>query len=361
MPDTYTIYLINEGASTQNFWCFLQRPQELVDDPNVFANSSTQLAVPPNSPAINTFTIPVQYVVGAGASNHAVGLGIQVTSTTTVNAELNDEFSATYADVPPPLGPTLTQSGTGAGPNQISIASNAFNQVNNEANGWFSNMSFGIQTAQGFMGMTWSPSPSQTTTLTPTLQFYVAVGSYGSNTLASWNTVSNTSAQLTVPYSFALRKATVTYTATGQWQVTPGAPPAAQLARASQLSGVVDAHRSLSQAHSDLISLLGSSVAPASGLFGDATSQLDTVQSVTWDSALPEAGGAALAIPLLGVLTVKTALVSAFSYFTLSGITFNITSAPVNGTTIQFSYSGNQSAAAIEALLKAGAQILLGR
>ncbi len=219
----YTIYLINQMTTTQVFWCFLQPPVELVGVPGVYANSNVSLGVAPNSPATNTFTIPVQYLVGAGASNNAVGLNVKIDSTITADAALKDKFLATYRDVPPDMGPTLAKY-SAAPPQSVAISTNPFNQKNNEANGWFASMSFGIQTLQGFIGMTWSPSPNQTRMLTPKLKFYVAVGSYSANTLAEWTTVSNDAVSLIVPDSFDLRESTVTYTPTGEWQVTPGAP-----------------------------------------------------------------------------------------------------------------------------------------
>jgi hypothetical protein len=356
MADNYTIYLVNKSATTQLFWCFLQQPVELAGQPGVFANSAASLAVPSNSPAQNFFTIPAQFVVGAGASNNAVGLNVKVTSAITLDADLTDQYSAVYANVPPNMGPTLTLSGTEASPTQISIQSNGFNQGGNENQGWFSNMSFGVNTAAGFMGMTWSPSPAQTTTLTPTLSFYVAVGSYGVNTLAGYTAISNTSAKLTTPGSFSLNAATVTYTATGGWQVTPG--KSTQFAGAS-IDSLADAHRFLTQAHSDLITLVGESAAQSRYLLADK-SQTDKVVSVTWDTKAAKREAEAAQTFLVGTLTVATALAAAFAYFTLSGVTFQITSAPVNGTTVNFTYSGNQSAAAIQALLKAGAEIFLG-
>src|SRR5262249_61371312 len=105
MTTQYTIYLVNESAVTQVFWCFLAQPQELASDPNVYANSSTSLAVGPFQPGYNTFTIPVQYIVGAGASNNAVGLNIQVTSSVQNNADLGQMWDANYATVPPNQGP----------------------------------------------------------------------------------------------------------------------------------------------------------------------------------------------------------------------------------------------------------------
>ncbi|MEM9293448.1 MAG: hypothetical protein AAGD01_17325 [Acidobacteriota bacterium] len=258
LADEYTIYLQNESESTQVFWFFLERPEELISDPLVYANSDIHLAVSPHSPSVDTFTVPVQYLVGAGAGNNAVGLDVRIDSTIIEKAHLGEEFSAVYADVPPNQGPTLSRTGTGAGENSLSISSNPFDQANNEANGWYSNMSFGIQTAQGFAGMTWSPNPNQRRTLTPTLTFYVAVGEFGQNRLASWTTVSIDSAELVVPRDFAQRKATVTYTSRGQWVVTPGAPSLADSIGGSaggSLGNLIESQRLLAQAQSNLLSL----------------------------------------------------------------------------------------------------------
>ena len=322
MATEYTIYLVNESASTQLFWCFLQRPEELVNDPNVFANSSTQLAVAPNSPSVDTFTIPVQYSVGAGASNQAVGLNIKVESSVSLDAELEQKFDAVYVNVPPPQGPTLIQNGSSP-TNTIAIKSNGFDQVPNEGQGWFANQSFGIQTAQGYIGMSWSPSPDQTRTLTPTLKFYVAVGTYGNNTLASWNQVSNNSAELVVPNSFQFNKATVTYGSTGSWTVTPGEPTGA---------------------------LPELSPSPFS-----KQKQEEELVSVIWDEQ--DLDGSHADTFLSGTLTVSSALVAGFAFFILGGINFHINSAPVGGTTVSFTYSGSESAETIKKLFVAGAEI----
>jgi hypothetical protein len=368
MTTNYTIYLINESASTQLFWCFLERPEELASQSGVYANSSANLAVASNSPAINTFTIPVQYVVGAGASNNAVGLNVLVQSNITQKADIGQVWDASYATVPPQMGPTMTLDSATSPANTIGIKANAFNQVNNEANGWFSNMSFGIQTNQGFMGMTWSPTPSQTRTLTPQLKFYVAVGSYGSNTLASWTDVSNDAAEVSVPADFQYNKSTVTYTATGQWNVTPGAPSTAQLAaaagRTGQLNSLLRSHMSLAAAHESLVNDLSLSAPEPTPnaerrLTDGASGQDDTVVKVVWHSQVrtAEVGEVVLA----GTLTVGTALTAAFTAFVLSGIRFSIKRAPVGGTTIEFSYSGSRSADFVKSLFQAGAQLFLQR
>lgn len=369
MADNYTIYLVNKSAGDQIFWCFLEEPKELAGQAGIFANSAASLAVIPNYPGDNYFTIPAQFVVGAGASNNAVGLNVRVTSALTQNANLTDQFSAEYATAPPNKGPNMTLIGNGAAPTQISIASNGFNQANNENLGWFSNMSFGINTAAGFMGMTWSPFPSQTRTLTPILNFYVAVGSYGANTLAAYTTVSNKSAHLTTPRDFLRNEATVTYTAIGTWAVTPGKPKASLFAgAATTMDSLVDAHRYLARAHADLITLGGESAAQSRYLLAERAGQEgqeeqeDRVVSVQWkdSSALGDEAAAAQTF-LVGTLTVGTALLASFTYFVLSGVRFQITRAPEGDTTIDFTYSGERSARAIKDLFTAGAPILLGR
>jgi hypothetical protein len=256
MATNYTIYLVNQSSGTQIFSCFLQRPAELAGSRSVFDVTNLTLGVPSNSKASNYFVIPQQFVVAAGASNQPVGANAQIVSNLILNADLSDQFSAAYVNSPPNMAPTLTLSGQEASPNQISIASNGFNQGSNENLGWFSNMSFGVNTASGFMGMTWSPSPAQTTTLTPLWGFSVTAKAYNTNYLALFASAFNNSAQLIAPNDFQYGAATVTYTATGGWQVTPGKPAGAQLAAAS-IGSLADAHRFLARAHSDLITLVG--------------------------------------------------------------------------------------------------------
>jgi hypothetical protein len=340
MTTYYTIYLENQSAETQEFWCFLAPPQTAPDSPEVYANSSAYLAVPPNSPATNTFTIPVQYVVGAGASNEAVGLNVQINSSVTNDANLQDTWDANYVTVPPQEGPTMANSGVQAPTNSIAIVSNGFDQASNEDQGWFSNQSFGIVTEAGFIGMTWSPNPQQTMTLTPTLKFYVATGDYSSNSLASWDQVSNGSAVVEVPDSFNLNDATVTYTSTGSWIVTPGKP--ANVQATENLAFV------RSPAYAELVAL-----AALDG--GDV--QQDALVSVSFDSQAQADAGTTY---VTGSVTVATALTAAFTYFVLGGVNFSITRPASGVTTFRFSYSGSKSVAAITALFTAGAQLLLG-
>ncbi|MGB8690217.1 MAG: hypothetical protein WCD53_23190 [Microcoleus sp.] len=356
-PAEYTIYLVNQSSSRQTFWCFLEPPEILPSDPAVFANSSVSLAVGSLQPGKHTFTIPVQYVVEAGASSKAVGLGVKISSIVTNDANLTDTWEADYVTVPPPQGPTMQKLGAPSPANTITIKSNAFDQGKNEAAGWFSNMSFGIQTEQGFIGMTWSPNPQQTRTLTPKLKFYVAVGSYGDNTLASWTTVSNNSSEaISVPSSFQYNEATVTYTSTGGWLVTPGKPPATS----DYIGSLIQSHLFISKAHADLVALAQLSPSYLTLLSSSSQPQKDTVETVTWKASNSYYSDADTELTLLaGTITVTTALVAAFSVFVFSGVTFNIQGDAAGLRSFNFTYTGDRSAQAVRDLLVAGAKIIL--
>src|SRR5688572_9254804 len=121
MADRYKIYLVNKSFDKQTFWCFLERPKELVNDPAVFANSDTYLTVAPNRPGTDSFTIPVEYIVGAGASNNAVGLDIEITSSVSNVAALTQTWNADYASLPDKEGPTMAQAGKVAPANSIAL------------------------------------------------------------------------------------------------------------------------------------------------------------------------------------------------------------------------------------------------
>jgi hypothetical protein len=229
MSEVYTIYLVNQFNKTQNFWCFLAGP----DDLGVYANSTASLAVKPADPGFNYFTILDRHIVAAGASNLAVELGAHIVvnapvaaaaSSVAHDAALGDMWDANYATWPPNEGPSLNLSQTKSPAGTIAIRSNAFNKAVNENNDWFSNMSFGIMSESGFIGVTWSPDPNMTRTIALRLNFYVVSGNYSSNVLANFNEFSNSSALIEVPNGFKRNKSTVTYTASGSWLVTPGEP-----------------------------------------------------------------------------------------------------------------------------------------
>ncbi|PIF31486.1 hypothetical protein CLU81_1976 [Flavobacterium sp. 9] len=217
----YTIYLKNEGSDAKNFWCFLEKPVG-VPDSAVFANSSATLNVVPDYGGTNKFVIPVQYSLAAGASNEEVGLGVQIETSIFRKAELKQTWEAKYATIPPNQGPELNLvQGQKSPDDTIALLSNNFNKKVNENGKWFSNMSFGIQTQNGFLGVTWSPSPDDQNTITPKFSFYIATGSFTNYELADISTISRKSAKVELS-DFKNLEATVTLTATGDWLVTPG-------------------------------------------------------------------------------------------------------------------------------------------
>jgi hypothetical protein len=219
----YKIYVVNRGATDKNFWCFLQQPQELISS-NVYGNSDAMISVTPNYAGTNSFTIPLQYIVGAGAENRAVGLNVQIDASVLLNTQLKNSWSANYATVPPKQGPQLTlKQGTSSPDGTVVIESNSFDKVKNENNKWFSNMSFGIQSNNGFMGFTWAPSPNEKNTITPKFAFYIATGNFTSNNLVDMTSVSNQSAKVELSH-FKNLEATVTLKSDGTWDVSPGSP-----------------------------------------------------------------------------------------------------------------------------------------
>lgn len=351
----YTIYLVNSATDGKTFWCFLQRPEELTNSPNVFANSSANLFVLQHDTNVNRFVIPVQYSIEAGASNNAVGLNVKVESTATQETDLGKVWKANYATVPPQEGPHIKSSQDETPSTTIAIESNNFDKAQNQQSDWYSSMSFGIRTEAGFMGMTWSPSPQDKTTLTPKLTFYVSTGSFDSNTLASWDTVSTDAVSINAPNDFdQSNQATVTLTNTGSLIVTSGAPSSlpSSIASEGQLDKLIESNLLLSTAHSSLVALAQLDSSSSSQI--SCSSQTDKVTSVKWVSDLSDLGNT----HLTGTITVAAALAVAFGFFVLAGVKFTVDKVGDNGTTVHFSYSGTRGAQEIKELLVAGASAL---
>src|SRR6185437_2348896 len=233
MPTNYTIYIVNQSVKSQLFWAFLSEPT-ITNNPTVFANSSTNLQIPGLSPDLNSFTIPVQYVIGAGASNNAVGLNTVITSNATRNTDLQLLWDVSYATTPPNQGPTVHMQSSGQSPaGTIEMVTNGFDQQSNQANEWYESMSFGVKTGNGFMGVTWEPDPNKTYTITPTLTFYITVGNYSASSLAGIDAVSVGSAELNTATAFDFNKnCTVVYDSTGSWSHYKGLPTVGQLSAA---------------------------------------------------------------------------------------------------------------------------------
>ncbi len=222
----YNIYLENESANTAEFWCFLAPPQGLKSINGVFVNSNTSLAVVRQSPAINRFQVsdPLTHVVGAGAGFVEPKEGATISPSIVEDAKSGNSFQVSYANIPPRMEPTLTPTRTSRERATIQLQINHYNKVQNEKQGWFGNLYFGVKTNQRGTGLSWSPNPGAKWVLTPRFKICVAVGQFQSNTLVPWADLRGRCADVTSESFSAENDATVTYTETGEWRVTPGAP-----------------------------------------------------------------------------------------------------------------------------------------
>jgi hypothetical protein len=249
MTTNYNIYVVNQMTSQQEFWCFLAAPQASITG-NVYANSSAYITVVSKSTDLNSFTVPVQYVFQAGASNQAVGLNIKIQSTTSDNVNLGDQWEASFADPSLHEGPTLTNYGTASPAGTFQYETNSYDQSNEPIYKWYGNETFGIETAQGFIGLTWAPVANTTVTITPNLQFYIATGSFQSNTLANMTTVSNDSQLVSLNDFDSSLNCTVTLSPSGTWSVVPGMPG---IQTSLDYSTLVESHYLLARAHDSLV------------------------------------------------------------------------------------------------------------
>lgn len=217
----YTVFLVNECAVERNFWIFLDTPQGLPGQ-GVFANTDANISVLPNYKGINKFTVPLQYSIGAGSSNEKVGLEVRIDSQIMKDTRLGQTLSAKYQTVPPKQGPQLTHDRTLSSPsNSINVNTNTFDRVKNEDNKWFSNMSFGIKSPNGFMGYTWSPGANEKYIIVPKFRFFVTTGSFTENSLADINVISNGSVAIERS-DFLNFEATVKLTSRGTWELFKG-------------------------------------------------------------------------------------------------------------------------------------------
>lgn len=297
-------------------------------------NSATSLRVPPNDPNINTFVVPVQYKVGAGASNNAVGLNVVVSSRGYQNASLDDKFTMDYVTVPPQQGPVIAKAGTGAGPEKIIEATNSYNKVTNAANGWYESISFGIETGGGgFAGVTWEPSPKTTYNITPKLAFYIATGEFNTNALADITAVSSDCAVCSVPGSFSpIRECTVERNATGNWIVTKGRPPPSNRSLPAPATYSLASNRSL--------------------VFRDK------VEKVAWDldarvHSHEENWVESPLITIGAVVTVEHPIPPGFNFFIAGGVRFNVSYA-AESHTCRTVYTGSLGFDALRAALHLG-------
>lgn len=256
MPTEYKINLYNSEGSAQRMWCFLSEPESDISA-EVYANSDSSLTVPTfTGSEQNSFTIPLQYSVQVGASNNAIGLDIQIDSSVTKNTDLGVEWFAAYTqDKEENIPPTLEKVST-APDNQLAITTNEYDKSAESLNSWYGNMTYGVESAQGFIGVTWSPDPAKTYEIKPKVTFYVSIGSYQSNTLADINSIASSAAVITEDDFDGNNECTVTRNVDGSWSVMPGNVSPDDLSSSELL--LLNSHLSLVTAHKELVKLVAS-------------------------------------------------------------------------------------------------------
>ena len=85
----------------------------------MFANSSAYMTVPANFPEGPSFSIPVRYLVVAGAQNNPVGLGIRIAPGYLCNTELGKQLDIQYGDPAQHRLPIMTEAGSITNPNAL--------------------------------------------------------------------------------------------------------------------------------------------------------------------------------------------------------------------------------------------------
>jgi hypothetical protein len=357
-PTRYKINLFNLQNQTQKFWCFLSAPKSNIDS-TVYANSNTAINVSTYTGSQKaSFTVPLQYKVEVGATNKAVGLNTLIESSDTHDSDLEVEWKASYYqkkdDKTPP---TLALSGQTAPAGQLAIVTNSYNKNDEPLNKWYGNMSFGIETETGFIGVSWSPNPTFTYKLEPIVNFYVAVGDYSQNKLANITAISSTSANITQKSFDGNYECTVIYQPDGSWVVKPGYAPPASL---NLLSTMVSAHAELISAHKNLVELVNfSNSANINSSSGEKAEREST------GIKLNNKGNKKNQVDdefefITGSITVGVAIAAGFAYMFASSITLNITRTSADGLTIDFNYNGQAGQQAILDAFAAGQRIFFG-
>lgn len=238
MADLYEIYLVNQRETEETFWCFLSKPEVQVTV-TTYANSSTSLRLSGKSTGRHKFVIPVQYVAGAGNTQKAVGLNVLVDSSDHKDLNMGETLEVKFPEPPPKAAAILQRQKDGA-EDKISVKTLPFNPEKFKDNNWFPNLSFGIETQDGFIGMTWEPKPNQSYVIKPKLSFYVATGDYSENLLAEWASVSRDVPKIAADDFDSNKACTVTLKIDGSWDVKAGKPKMLLLEEAERSLGVND-------------------------------------------------------------------------------------------------------------------------
>ncbi|MEL6143614.1 MAG: hypothetical protein AAFU67_18590, partial [Bacteroidota bacterium] len=169
---------------------------------------------------------------------------------------LNQSWEAIYYDPAKHEGPILNEAGSTTG-GIIEVGTNAYDKTKEGPNNWYGSMSFGIESEEGFMGITWPPDPQKLYSITPKFAFYIAVGNFESNRLADINAISRTAQKVLLTDFDETLSCTVTYLADGGWSIRPGKPKTLTV---HLLNGMVQSHLELTEAHNQLVKLLDNEI-----------------------------------------------------------------------------------------------------
>lgn len=219
MTTTYTFNLRNLQQDPVTMWLFLAAPIFSENPGDVYQNSNTFLSVPfynPNDSQI--FKANVQYVLEAAQQSQPVKLGNQVISTAKQDADLNTGYTATYSSEQGGF-PTITEGSTKVPQStNMVVETNKFTPVQD----YYNALTFGVTTTQGLTGVTWEPKPNIDYKITPTLTFYIAIGSYQANELAQIDATSVDNAVIKSGFGGnfdQFNNTWVTYNIDGTWAV----------------------------------------------------------------------------------------------------------------------------------------------
>ncbi|MEH2461296.1 hypothetical protein [Nostoc sp.] len=220
MTTTYTFNLRNLEQDPVTMWLFLAAPAFSEKPENVYQNSSTFLSVPSYNPnKSQIFKANVQYLLQTAQQSVPVKVGNQVISTAKQEADLNTGYIATY-DSKKGGSPDIATGSTKRPPKatDMVVETNKFTPVQD----YYNALTFGVITNDGMTGVTWVPRPNLDYAITPTLTFYIAVGSYEANKLAQIDATSVENAVIKSGYGGnfdQFNNTWVTYNTDGTWTV----------------------------------------------------------------------------------------------------------------------------------------------
>jgi hypothetical protein len=357
MATEYKIHLKNLQSADKTFWCFLDFPQSQISS-EVFANSSTNLVVSTHqSGQDDAFTIPLQYVIQAGSSNNAVGLGTKIDSSIIKDIDLATAWQVDYflQNKGPKLYPAsdVTLPPT----NEVDILTNDFDQDQEPLKKWFHSLTFGVQSDKGFMGVTWAPDPSETYAIKPKVQFYISTGSFVSNTLANMTSVSTKAAPITEDSFDGNNECTVTLLTNGKWLIEKGNTNLKLSSNSEIINNLVLSHLALSTAHAALVALYSeqASLETLSGLSKDV--EVKSTGIAVKNNLTLNDDDLGTTFFLTGSITVGALVAAGFLYMIASGITLRISRRAATGVEFDFTYNGLHGADEVRKAFAAGKEI----